>query len=549
MKRNTFSKKAIVLGIIILFVGASIIPLTGSKTVESTLEMNSYQKHTGMSNSLWNVSLLFTEELELSGIADSVVFGKALDANGGPPDEEWNKTFGEDYTSGTSLAQTSDGGFIITGTIFTSRCFDVLLLKTNETGDYEWQKTFSRHSPGEPNIEVGYSIKQTDDDGYIITGITNDRGVDIWLIKTDEQGNEQWNYTFGGTESEVGYSVQQTIDRGFIVCGYSESYGTGNHDVWLVKTDINGVEEWNKTFGGIGHDFGNSIHVTNDGGYIITGSTDSYGAGETDAWVIKTDTSGNEEWNKTYGGTEDDTAHSVDQTADGGYIVAGSSYSSYQDGDFWLIKIDSNGIEQWNTTHGGIHYDFAKSVQETSDGGYIATGWTQSYGAGDWDIWLIKTDNEGNEQWNLTFGGTATDLGESVQQTIDGGYILTGLTDSYGNGSTNLWLIKVGKELPNLKISNITGGFFKIKAKIRNMDVVGTVNVSWSITLNGGLIFLGRETKGTINIPAGDEKEIISRLIFGIGKPSLTITIELPDGSSKSKKIDACVLLFLILLR
>ena len=211
-------------------------------------------------------------------------------------------------------------------------------------------------------------------------------------------------------------------------------------------------EEWDKTFGGTHRDMASSVQQTADGGYILAGLTGSYGAGDYDFWLVKTDSNGNEQWNRTFGGTDDDMARSVQQTADGGYILAGGTESyGAGDYDFWLVKTDSNGNEQWNRTFGGTDDDMARSVQQTADGGYILAGGTESYGAGDYDFWLVKTDSNGNEQWNRTFGGTDDDMARSVQQTADGGYILAGDTCSYGAGGVDFWLIKVkGEPTPTL---------------------------------------------------------------------------------------------------
>ena len=198
-----------------------------------------------------------------------------------------------------------------------------------------------------------------------------------------------------------------------------------------------------KTYGGTNDDWASSVQRTYDGGYILAGYTRSFGAGWSDIFLIKTDAFGNVIWAKTFGGTSIDGAFSVQQTSDGGYIVAGSTYSfSVGLNDIFLIKTDAFGNVIWAKTYGGTNYDEAYSVQQTYDGGYIVAGMTNSFGAGGYDAFLIKTDANGNIQWAKTFGGTNLDSASSVQQTLDGGYIVTGYTRSFGVGDYDVFLMK-----------------------------------------------------------------------------------------------------------
>ncbi len=259
------------------------------------------------------------------------------------------------------------------------------------------------------------------------------------------QPEEEWNTTFGGPSFDWGSSVQEKEGGGYVIAGHTESYGAGRNDAWLIATDASGNEEWNKTFGSVGNDFGGSVMATRDGSYILVGSTGFWEIGGSDVWLIKTDSEGNELWNKTFGGSANDFGISILEIEDNGYIVAGHTESyGAGDGDIWLIKTDSQGEKEWDKTFGGVGNDFGGSVMATKDGGYVVGGVTQSYGNGSNDLWLIKTDSEGNKEWDRTFGGSGDDYGGSVLQTEDGGYVLMGQTrvDFPGIGGGVVWLIK-----------------------------------------------------------------------------------------------------------
>jgi len=368
-----------------------------------------------------------------------------------PVVEQWTRTFGgPDLDMGLSVQQTSDGGYIMTGYTrsYEAAFEDVLTVKTNSEGREQWVRTY-----GGPSWDNGYCVRETVDRGYIMTGFTRSYGAgweDVWLIKTDSAGNLDWDKTFGGAESDWGFCVEQTSDRGYIIAGFTRSYGAGLEDIWLIKTDSNGNQVWDRTFGGPDVDYGLWVQQTLDGGYIVAGRTRSYGAGGVDAWVIKTDSGGSEEWSRTIGGSDGDWIRAVQQTSDGGYVLTGSTrlFGSGSE-DLWLVKLDSRGDELWSRVFGGPESDEGLSVQQTSDHGYIVAGWTFSYGAGERDVWLIRTDSDGHELWNTTFGASGWEEGHAVQQTSDGGYIIAGSTHSYGAGETDMWLVKAGSASNN----------------------------------------------------------------------------------------------------
>ena len=346
-------------------------------------------------------------------------------------------------------------------------------------GIEQWNRTY-----GGPYIDWDCSVQQTSDGGYIICGITNSFGngdFDIWLIKTNSSGDSLWSKTFGGADHDLGYSVQQTTDGGYIIVGNTESYGNGDTDVWLIKTDSSGDSIWSKTFGGADDDLGYSVQQTIDGGYIITGSTWSFSNGDNNLYMIKTDDNGDSLWTKTFGEQYEDLGYSIKQTTDAGYIVAGITVSSFIGGhDLYIIKTDENGDSLWTKTFGGADYDLGYSVQQTIDGGYIIAGSTESYGNGGFDVWLIKTDSSGDSLWTKTFGGAHNDKGYSVQQTIDGGYIICGSTNSFKIGY--IYLIKTDGN------GNITSTF-NIPTSNPNRKLEKVVDV------------LGRKTKPINNTP------------------------------------------------
>lgn len=357
---------------------------------------------------------------------------------GGTADEEFN-----------SLQQTTDGGFIIGGYTksFGNGTEDVFLTKTDANGNISWSRTYYGI-----NEEGSSAVQQTPDGGYITTGYTTSFGVsnsDIYIVKTDAGGTIQWSKTFGGSSGEESYSITNTADGGYAIIGSTTSYGSGGADIYFLKIDSNGNLVWNKTYGGIYWDIALSMQQTSDNGFAITGmlGLDTATSTGADICLLKTDSNGNLQWSKTFGGIDYEVGNSVIQTLDGGFIITGYTWSFAGAGsaETYLIKTDANGVIQWSKIYGGTNLDYGSSVRTTSDGGYIISGYTTSYNIfGNEDAYLIKTDNSGNVQWTKIFGGIGGNTSDwgIAQQTPDGGFIVSGSTKSFGAGMRDGYLIK-----------------------------------------------------------------------------------------------------------
>jgi hypothetical protein len=372
----------------------------------------------------------------------------------GAPDTLWTRTYGRpDYDEGFSVQQTSDGGFIATG--FTEGLGgglrNVYLVKTDSDGDTMWTKGY-----GGPGIHFGHSVEQTTDGGYIIAGGSSDYSqiADVYLVKTDSLGDTLWTKLYGGVEYDEANSVQQTSDGGYIVVGFTQSFGATIADVYLLKTDANGDTLWTKMYGWPLWEEGRSVQETEDG-YIITGYrtvTSSPNGPDSYVLLIKTDFNGDTMWTRLYEALDEeyrDEGYSVDQTSDGGYIISGETWypgTPAWEIDVYLIKTDADGDTQWTRTYDALaSTDIGFSVQQTQDGGFIVAGYSNNV-TYNHDVYLIKTEADGDTVWTKRIGGPTTDEGYSVQQTSDCGYIVAGWTLSYGVGGHDLYLVRTEPE-------------------------------------------------------------------------------------------------------
>ncbi len=341
---------------------------------------------------------------------------------------EWQKSIGgsvDDYAF--SIQQTNDEGYIVAGQTFSNDVdvsgnhgsSDYWVVKLNGLGAIMWQKCL-----GGSDSEQPHSIQQTNDGGFIVVGHSysndgdvsgNHGGRDCWVVKISSAGAIEWQKSYGGTDTDEAYSIQQTNDGGFVLVGNSYSNDgdvSGNHggvDYWVVKLSIMGSIEWQKSLGGASSEKTFSFQKTNDGGFILAGysySNDgdiSGNHGSSDYWIVKLNGQGEIEWQKSLGGTNEDIATSIQQSNDGGYIVAGGSFSNDGDVsgnhggyDYWVVKLTSLGIIEWQKSFGGTFEDYASSIQQSNDGGYIIAGWSYSNdddvsgNHGGVDYWVVK---------------------------------------------------------------------------------------------------------------------------------------------------------------
>jgi hypothetical protein len=329
--------------------------------------------------------------------------------------------------------------------------------KNGEARLKKYELTFK--TIGGSDSDEGWDIQETSDFGFIIVGNTRSYGAgsqDIWLVKTDYWGNEKWNKTFGGPDFDSAYSVKETNDRGYIILAKTELHEDNNDDIWLIKTDEFGNMEWNKSYGGKGPDWGNDIEKTSDGGFIIIGQTSLNKSYQPDySWLFKIDKLGNIEWEKTFDQGDLIGVSSVKQTKDLGYILLGGSNSETA-----IIKTDMLGNIEWRRAIGENNKNnkiFGNFVKQTSDGGYIITGYTKEYISENKDVWLVKTNNTGYEQWNKTFDAGKNDVGNKVLQTPDGGFITIGTSLGSLQNLHNIWLIKI-TEFGEMQWNKFFGG-------------------------------------------------------------------------------------------
>ncbi|MDR2354295.1 MAG: T9SS C-terminal target domain-containing protein [Deltaproteobacteria bacterium] len=419
--------------------------------------------------------------LFLSTVIYFVFYHPDLKRKTTPPSLAWQRTFGGTEPDRLATIQkTSDGGYIAAGLTYSRNGdvkknqgdSDIWIVKFNQQGILEWQKTF-----GGNGFDSATSIQETSDGGLIIAATGESEEGNACIFKLDSAGNLEWQKTFGGSEIEDSFLIRETSNGEFLTVGSSYSNdgdvaeNHGESDIWIIKLDPQGNILWTKSLGGAGSDIASSLLVNSDQEFIIAGYSYSNNAdvsgnhGSSDAWIVKMDALGNIQWQKSFGGSDKDFANSIQETSDGGFIVAGNTLSSDGDvsknqgkSDIWVFKLDPQGNLSWQKTFGGSDEDEAKSIQVTPDGGFVVAGMSRSQDGdvtqnfGDYDYWLLKLDSQGDLEWQKSYGGSGSDEANSLLVTADGGFIIAGESNSkdgditQNNGDDDFWIIKLDGE-------------------------------------------------------------------------------------------------------
>jgi hypothetical protein len=363
----------------------------------------------------------------------------------------------------------------------------MVMISFGQAPSTQWQKCF-----GGPNYDATLSLVKIAGGGFFTVGYSsstsgdisqNNGGFDFWAVKGSSNGTILWEISYGGTNTDYGTCVSQTLDNGYVLAGSSKSTNgdvTGNHgdeDFWVVKIDSTGIIQWQKSLGGSSWEDPISVKQTPDSGYIIGGLTASvngdvtghypvFGSG-LDCWVVKLNSSGNKQWAKCYGGSGGtEGIYSITPTSDGGYVFAGFTESNDYDVsgkhgqvDYWVVKLDTAGIIEWQKCLGGSNDDWASSIVQTNDDGYIVAGFSQSTD-GDVtnlhgiyaDYWIVRLDSSGTLLWQKTFGGSNVDKADAIQGTSDNGFIVAGRSFSNDgdvtvhnatNTTSDYWIVKL----------------------------------------------------------------------------------------------------------
>jgi hypothetical protein len=368
-------------------------------------------------------------------------------------DTLWTRLYGGTASEfAHAVCPTDDGGYLFCGGTesFGAGDWDVYLLRTDAGGDTLWTRTY-----GGVGRDLGAGLAPVPDGGFIVAGETASYGAgdyDIYLLRIDADGDTLWTRTYGGAEHERGSGIIRTTDGRYAVCGRTSSFGAGDHDAYLVLVDVDGDTLATRTYGGAQTDIAFSIRQTSEGGFVLGGVTSSRGAGSYDHWLVKTDAQGDLEWSRPYGGVEMEWCHYAIQAADDGYVLVGSTYSwgSGAD-DVYLVRTDASGDTTWTRVYGGADSDGGNFVEQTPDGGFLVAGFSGDFSAGWGDAYVLRLDAWGDTLWTRKYSRGAwydRQVAGETRTTSDGDYVIAASSERNGTGLDDVWLLKIADNLP-----------------------------------------------------------------------------------------------------
>ncbi|HEY3295575.1 MAG TPA: T9SS type A sorting domain-containing protein [bacterium] len=449
------------------------------------------------------------------------------------PDSLWSRQYGQhSYAWGISALQTADGGLLLGGNILQGNNWDFLLVKTEANGDTAWMRPF-----GAGRYGGGGYLCSLADGGYLLAGTTEAEG--FYLLKVTANGDSVWSKQYGAFGTDNCTAVVATRDGGFLLAGY-RAY-EDRFAAMILKVDANGDSLWSRQFGGPGLQVFYSVNQTPDGGYICSGMNNYPSAGGYDMWLVRTDSLGFPLWQHMYGGRNNEMYAHVQACSDGGFVLAGTT-NSYGAGieDVWLLKTNAQGDSLWSRTFGGPNFDECSAVTVLPDGGIALGARTMSYGPTGNNFWLIRTDANGDSLWSRVFGTDSDEWCNDVLATSDGGFVLLGGVDLPANHYA-MWLVKTGRD-PVLS----AGASFSLPPSTFSLSNYpnpfnSSTWVSFDLPKAGNATLkvfdvLGREVVVLRNgpMPAGSHR----LLLDGAGMASGSYVLRLEaDGAAQTKKM------------
>jgi hypothetical protein len=453
------------------------------------------------------------------------------------PAIEWIHTFDSILNDRAySVEQTADGGYVFTGsTIVTPPGYtEVLLAKTDGNGEESWHHNFPL---SEINL-YGTVVHQTTDGGYIIVGsVGGTYRWDVQVTKADANGDLVWQKSFGMSDKwDQGKDILQTSDGGYIVLGATSSYGQGSADLWLIKLAADGTEQWNKTFGGATFDEPLSFTKADDG-FVIVGQTDAVDS-MGDIWVVKTNEAGEVSWQKTFGNANLTEVGVSVKTESTGYIILGNLYDMNGTESLWLLRLDAQGTLTWDqqiSANGTVH---GTSITTTSDGGYFITGSLTDTISYNTDVYLLKINSQGATQWTKTIDISSGlwDEANCGIQARDGGYVAVGSTGDLNNFTSDTFILKIEAE-KGVVLDSVTARF-GVQAHLKNLGSSEATGVNVSIKITGGLLHrINVSYQETVSIPAGEDATVSCKPFLGLGRIDIAVTVNGVTSDYEGKQL------------